>query len=420
MMNYQKIKTDFYNLHMIQTDKFKTISIKVNLKRKIKKDEITKSNMLINVLFDSTAKYSNKRLLEIETEELYGLKYRGSNYQSGIYTVMSFDIVLLMEKYTEPGMIEKSLAFLSEIIFNPNIKDNGFEETSFKMAYQLMDDYISSLEENTPLYSQIRMLEDMNDKAVFAYRSSGYKDDLNNINRFNLYQYYLDILANAMVDIFVIGNFDTEKMQKTILKYLPFKSKPAFNESHFISYNSIHSTVQEYIEHKNINQSRLVMGALLKDASDFELRYVFMIYNYILGGSPDSKLFKHVREKESLCYNISSTHQPLVSLLIIQAGINKDQYRKAVNLIKQELESMKKGEFLEEDLIKAKSTYINSLYELQDNEDSIISLYSGIEYLNSDDIDTRINKIQKVSLEDVRKLANKIYLDTIYLLEGND
>ncbi len=419
-MNYQKIKTDFYNLHMIQTDKFKTISIKVNLKRKIKKDEITKSNMLINVLFDSTAKYSNKRLLEIETEELYGLKYRGSNYQSGIYTVMSFDIVLLMEKYTEPGMIEKSLAFLSEIIFNPNIKDNGFEETSFKMAYQLMDDYISSLEENTPLYSQIRMLEDMNDKAVFAYRSSGYKDDLNNINRFNLYQYYLDILANAMVDIFVIGNFDTEKMQKTILKYLPFKSKPAFNESHFISYNSIHSTVQEYIEHKNINQSRLVMGALLKDASDFELRYVFMIYNYILGGSPDSKLFKHVREKESLCYNISSTHQPLVSLLIIQAGINKDQYRKAVNLIKQELESMKKGEFLEEDLIKAKSTYINSLYELQDNEDSIISLYSGIEYLNSDDIDTRINKIQKVSLEDVRKLANKIYLDTIYLLEGND
>jgi len=52
------------------------------------------------------------------------------------------------------------------------------------------------------------------------------------------------------------------------------------------------------------------------------------------------------------------------------------------------------------------------------NPDSIISLYAGIEYLGSDDIKTRIERMNKVTKEDVMKLATKIHLDTIYLLEG--
>ena len=152
--------------------------------------------------------------------------------------------------------------------------------------------------------------------------------------------------------------------------------------------------------------------------SDFELRYVLNVYSYILGGGPDSKLFKTVREKNSLCYYISSISQPLSSTLVIKAGINKEDFRKAVSLIKKEVLSMKKGRFTDDDIIKAKITYINSLKELEDNPDSLIGLYSGIEYLNSDDLDNRFSKINKVTKSDVIKLASKIHLDTIYLLEG--
>ena len=63
---------------------------------------------------------------------------------------------------------------------------------------------------------------------------------------------------------------------------------------------------------------------------------------------------------------------------------------------------------------------INSLKELEDNPDSLISLYAGIEYLNSDTLEDRFTKINKVTKEDVIKLASKIHLDTIYLLEGED
>ena len=98
--------------------------------------------------------------------------------------------------------------------------------------------------------------------------------------------------------------------------------------------------------------------------TDFELRYVLNVYSYILGGGPDSKLFKTVREKNSLCYTISSVSQPLNSILTINAGIDKKNFKKTVELIKKEMNDMRKNKFSNDDIIKAKITYVNSLKEL--------------------------------------------------------
>ena len=51
------------------------------------------------------------------------------------------------------------------------------------------------------------------------------------------------------------------------------------------------------------------------------------VYCYILGGGPDSKLFKNVREKHSLCYNISCFHRPVTNTMIITAGVNKEDVK---------------------------------------------------------------------------------------------
>ena len=125
-MNYKKIEHEHYNLHVIQTDKFKTIKMEVYLKRLLNKEDITKRNVLVNTLLESTKKYPSRRLLEIETEELYDLGYKGSNYNSGKYTILSFNISFLNPKYTEENMDEKSIKFLNEILFNPNVNNNMF------------------------------------------------------------------------------------------------------------------------------------------------------------------------------------------------------------------------------------------------------------------------------------------------------
>ena len=87
-MKYKKIINYSYNLHVIKTNKFKTVTVKVNFKRKLVKEEITYRNMIVNMLCESTEKYPSKRLMTIQTENLYDLGYKGMNYISGKYNVI--------------------------------------------------------------------------------------------------------------------------------------------------------------------------------------------------------------------------------------------------------------------------------------------------------------------------------------------
>ena len=419
-MKYNKISLPAYNIHIIETDKFKTVTVKVNFKRKLKKEDITYRNMLVNILCESTSDYPTKRLMEVATEDLYDLSFQGSNYISGSYSVMGFDITFLNEKYTEEGMFNKSIDFLTGIIFKPNIDNKKFNQKAFTMSYNILENNIKALKENPNLYSKIRMLEYMEPNSVTSYRSSGYLEDLEKIDAKKLYKYYESVLSRDIVDIFVIGDIDSKLVEQIIEEKFPIKTLKKPSESHFIEPKSKKILPKTYKEKINLSQSQLVMGLKMNKLSLFELRYVLNVYSYILGGGPDSKLFKNIREKNSLCYSISSSGQPLNSILIISAGINVNDFSKAVNLIKKELKQMTKGAFTNEDIMKAKVTYMNGLKELEDNPQNLISLYAGMEYLDSDDIDKRISNINKVTKSDIVSLASKIHLDTIYLLEGGD
>ena len=73
-MNLETVSMGSYNLHLIKTNKFKTITIDVDFYREIKKEEITKRNLLKMVLLSSSKNYKTERDLIIESEELYDIK----------------------------------------------------------------------------------------------------------------------------------------------------------------------------------------------------------------------------------------------------------------------------------------------------------------------------------------------------------
>ena len=423
-MTYKRIGKYSYNLHIIKTDKFKTVTVLVNFKRKVKKEEITARNMLVNMLCESNSVYKTKREFEIATEDLYSLELRGSNYMSGKYTVMALDITFLNEEYTEPGMLDKSIDFLYNAIFKPNIiKENNvvkFNPENYKLSYNVLKTRIQSIKESPGYYARVRMLENMEPNSYCSYRSDGYIEDLDDLDEAKLYKYYESVLNSDIIDIFVLGNVKESYIEKVISsKFKEIRTFKKPSEKHFVlpkKRRLIPKTVKERL---HVNQSKLVLGYKIDKMTDFEFRYVLNVYSYILGGGPDSKLFKDVREKNSLCYHISSVSSPLYSLLAINAGINKKDFRKTLELIKKDVHKMKKGKFTNDDIMKAKVTYINSLKEIEDSKTGILNLYAGIEYLNSDTIEDRFININKVTMKDVIRLANKVHLDTVYLLEGD-
>ena len=125
-MKFETINMGGYNLHLIKTNKFKTITIDVDFYNKIKKEEISTRNLLKMVLLDSSNNYKTERELIIESENLYDIKVSSSISRIGNFSNLSFQTKFLNEKYTEKNMNKESIIFFLDLIFNPYIKDNSF------------------------------------------------------------------------------------------------------------------------------------------------------------------------------------------------------------------------------------------------------------------------------------------------------
>lgn len=412
-MNYNKFTTNAYNLHLINTNKFKTVMLRINFKKKIEKEDITYRNLLSKVLFQSNKNYFSKRELEILTEELYNISISSKNSISGNYIVTSFDSIFLNEKYTEEGMNEKSIKFMLDMIFSPDVEKKEFKY--FDLAKRLVIDEIDTQKDNTSKYSKQRLLESMDRNSPLSYNPIGYIEDLEKITNNDLYNYYEKMLKSNLIDIFVIGDLNEEFIKNIFKENFPINTLKRKGVEHYYIHSKIRKpkTIKENMD---INQSKLKIGIKLNDLTDFEKKYVANMYAFILGGGPDSKLFKNVREKNSLCYSINCSYLPVFNTMIISAGINSSDFKKCLSLIKKELDNMSKGNFELEDLDAAKTTYINSLKEIEDSQASIIRIFESHEYLNFDFLDKR-SDVLNVTKEDIINFSKKIHLDTIYLLE---
>ncbi len=416
-MKYKKYSMGSYQLHTICTNKFKTITIRVNFKREVTKDEITIRNLLADILLKSTKKYHTERLMNIIVEDLYGMNFTGYTTISGRYNIISFDFTFLSEKYTEKGILEKTICFLTDLLFEPNVEKGKFNEGSFRQSKNMMKLMIESLKEDPDRYSLTRALEEMDDQSPSSFRTDGYIEDLKRIDEGNLYQYYKSVITKDILDIFVIGDIDSQIREMIASKFSIHTFKKQ-SKTHYITDAKTRFRSKKVKEESTYNQSKLVIGANLVGMTPFEREYVSYVYSFILGGGADSNLFKNLREEHSLCYYISSQIYRLNGLLMIRLGLDKQNIPKAITLIKKELKKMEKGNFSDEDLMKSQVTYVSSLKEVMDHPHTILNLYVSREYLHLDLLEERILKIGKVTRKQVQAFAKKVKINTIYALEG--
>ena len=419
-MTYEKIKNIAYNMHIINTDKFKTFKIKISFKRKVTKEDITYRNMLVNLLMESTKKYPTARLIEIESENLYNVGFHSSTSSSGNYHIMNFECTFLNEKYTEIGMTQKSLEFFLNFLFEPNIEEGKFNEKAFNISKNILKDDILSYDDSPERYSNQKLLEAMVPNNPVSYNSFGYLDILESITPQNLYEYYETILKSDLIDIFIIGDVEKSNIKEIIKESFNIRTLKKEGTTHFLENKKLNSKFKIVKETKRLEQSKLLLGYKIKPTTKREKMYVSYIYSYILGGGPDSMLFKNVREKNSLCYSINASIYSISDLMIIKSGINAKDVSKAIKIIKEQVKKIKKGNFDLEEIEKAKVTYLASLKGLEDNPNSILNIYTSKEYLDYDLIEERIKHIKTVTKEEIIALAKKIHPDTIFILEGSN
>ena len=416
-MNYELIDMGSYHLHMIRTKKFKTVTMEVNFRRKVKKEEITIRNLLKSVLLSTNQNFKTEREFIKETENLYDLKLISSNMRIGEYSNLSFKIRFLNEKYTETSMNEYSIAFLMDVLFHPDVEENQFKLEEVNKNKKKLEKSIQKLKDNKLKYALLQLLSTVDGKA-YSYHSFGYLEDLEKITPSDLFQYYKSVLSDDFVDIFVVGDIETSVVKKILKQY--FKITTFKKEKNHILVPELVSRkrIKKIREDDSANQSQLTALCSLNHLTDFERKYVLLVYNEMLGGSSNSLLFDTVREKNSYAYYVNSIAKAYDNLLLIYAGIESGNSENVLKLIKKALLNINKGYFDDGILNDSKETLIASVQASTDSPTGIINTYFAKVLVQSDTFEERIKKIKMVTRDDVINLSKKIALHTVYLLEG--
>jgi predicted Zn-dependent peptidase len=408
-------------VHLINTNKFKTDLIGIFLITDLNRETVTKNALIPAILKRGTINHPTMKDINIELEKMYGSVLDCGIEMIGERHSLQFYIRSLSNRYIteDEDLLDKSIDLISDVILKPRLDNNMFLNEYLVQEKETLRELIESKINDKSSYAIIRCIENMCVGEPFSLYKYGYVEDLSKITGDDLYKNYLNILQNSKIEIYVSGNFDEENVLQKFKNRFSLLSKRNYTNNDYIWKlpGKQAADIKKVVESLDVNQGKLVMGLNVNvKPFDGNLEKI-LIYNIILGGSPNSKLFQNIREKESLAYTTKSSYLKHKGILLISAGIDIENYEKTFNAINNQLEDMKKGNFSEDD-IKNAITIIKNLYKsFNDEQSQLINLYMGQEMLGArNGIEEIINNAKGVSKKDVIDIANNISLDTVYFM----
>lgn len=408
-------------LHTIKTEKFKTNLIAIMLTKKLNRENVTKNALVPAVLRRGTKNLTTQEEINKKLEEMYGASLDCGLDKTGDNQVLKFYIETVNDEFLPQeaeNMLKTSLEKIFEFVFNPYLENGCFKKEYVEQEKENIKQIIDGKIDNKARYSLDRCIEEMYKDKPYGLYKYGYVEDMKNINEKNLYEYYQQLINECKIDIFVSGIIDeeTENIIKNNENIIKLKDRePQYNEPKIIAKRTEkENNVQESMD---VTQGKLIIGMDL-DIDDDNLRFDVMIYNSIFGGSANSKLFQNVREKASLAYTASSSYYRFKNNIFINCGIEIKNYEKALEIIKQQIEDMKKGDFTDEEVENAKKGIIASIKTIDDEQDTEITYFFSQELSKSKcNIEQYMQRISEVTKDKVVDVANKVSINTVYFLK---
>lgn len=422
-MKYEKMQIKKgINLHCINTDKFKTNLIAVFLTTNIKREDVTKNALISSVLRRGSKNMTTQEEISKTLENMYGASFDCGIDRTGKNQVLKFYIESLNDNFlpnNNENLLEQSFNKLFEIVFNPLVEEDGFKPEYVEQEKNTIKNIIEGRVDNKARYAMDRCIEEMYGKDGYGIFKYGYTEDLEKINNVELYNAYKKLLNECKIDIFVSGmlNENTIKMIQENENIKMLCDRDAMYIPTVLENRKMPTEEKIQQDSMEVSQGKLVVG-LDVDIKDEDEKFDVLIYNTILGGSANSKMFQNVREKEHLAYVASSNYLRHMNNIFINCGIEIENYEKTVDLIKKQIEDLKNGDFSDDDIVNAKKVIISGIKSIDDEQDSQITYKFGQELANMKiDLDEYMKRIGKISKEDILKIAKSVYINTIYFLK---
>lgn len=406
------------NLNIYNTNKFKNITLMLNISFPISESKIPSRAILPYLFKRGFIEKDNIESIEEKLEELYGSKINFSIYKNNEFHVVSFIITIIDDNLTKEALISQALYYIKKMIYDSVIDTNFLNESMLEESKNELKNNLSNIYNNKMNYALQKFLE-------ITYTGDNYTDfALGNVEKIDkltisdVKNSYEELFYKAETDLFLTGKINEKHLKEYINEYFYVKTK----ENKLIEKRDNKIEPMVFKENLDIDQNILIIGYDTNIDTTLEL-ITLQLVNIIVGKGMNSMLFKKIREEKQLAYYISSLidMNNFAKRLIITSMIDPLNYNEVVELITEEINSIYQKGVTNDVLKYAKQELMNQILKAEDHPLGIIDKLLQNEKNNIPKNKTiYIDNINSIDTNTIMNYVKKIDLVTIYSLRRGE
>ena len=410
-------------LTCLQTDKFKTGCLSVNLLTQLSRENASKNALIPMVLRRGTSRLPDMEAISAELDMLYGARIEPLVRKIGEVQAIGFYADFADDKFLPEGskQLEGVGALVGEMLLSPFTRGGLLLPAYVDSEREKLLDMIRGRINEKRSYSIHRLIELMCFGEDFAVSSIGSEDEAENIGYQKLTKHYHQLLATSPVECFYCGSAQPEQVERVLreaLMNLP-RGEIDYEIGTDIRMNTLEDETRYFTEELDVTQGKLAIGWRLGACMEEPDVPAIRVFNAVYGGAVTSKLFENVREKLSLCYFASSMTDVQKGVMVVSSGIEFDKYDEAKDEIFRQLEAVKNGDVTDQELEYARRYVASSLRTVSDSPGSLENFYltqalGGWDW-NPEELASLCEYVTK---EQVVSVAQSCCCDAVYFLRG--
>ena len=402
-----------------ETDRFTTGRISFNIAVPLDPNSVSNDTMIPFILNRSTKEYPSYLELNKKLASLYGATLTPSVAKYGDSLVLRIAMSMIGNKFSFDGedILLSCAKLLFDVIFSPNVSGDAFLESEVEAERRLAIERLITEKNDKRRYALNRMIEEMFAGEPYASNVLGTEEGIASVTCESLYSAYKAAITSGRIQVNIAGSVDATAVADLLSSYLD-----SIERNPVMLFTSVQYEADEprrVEEELVVNQGKLVMGfrAGMMDESDYPKIKVMCD---LFGGGTYSRLFSVVREQMSLCYYCSARVFKNKGFIVVQSGIENENAETAIVEIQNQLKYVAENA-TEDDLLMSKRSIIDTSKTVCDTPEDIDGwLFSQI---MDDEIETpeqHAERINAITLDEVKEAAAAVTLDTIYLLIGKE
>ena len=406
-------------LRCFRDSRFKQNGLTFQIIRPLDHREAAMNALIPAVLLRGCKTAPDLRAITLRLDDLYGASIGALARKVGDYQTTGLSCGFISDRYTleNDALLAPMVEFLRELLLEPVLEKGVFSHDFVESEKKNLISTIDSQLNNKRAYAVAQMTQLMCREDPYGVPRLGRSEDVAKIESATLYHHYQKILRESRMDLFYVGDRaaqDVADILLPIFRDIPRNYQPLMPQSPFRR-----CPEQEETETLEVSQGKLVLGFTTSLTLRTTGSYAMQVLNTVLGAGMTSKLFMTVREKMSLCYDISSGYTGSKGILMVSSGIDFDKDTLVKEQIFAQIKACCDGDISDEELTAAKEALCTSLRSTHDSPSSIESYYAtGALSGSMEDPDSYMANVCAVTKEDVMAAAKTLALHTVYFLKG--